>query len=155
MILWVCNHKCTSCASYLPYPPSFCWLKSQLASISVIPEAVYASADSADHSSLSLSLPALPEFPPGSSLPCWRPSPPPASSSHGRWRGHAQWAVRHAATRRPAGRRGEDDADTDTHTKQHTPRLRRKQIYSTGWMFSLYKSTKTQFDNSFKLKVIF
>lgn len=49
------------------------------------------------------SLPAFPGFPLGSSLPCWRPSPPPTSSSHGRWCGHAQWAVRHAATRRPAG----------------------------------------------------
>lgn len=55
-----------------------------------------------------VSLPALPGFLLGSSLPCWRPSPPPTSSSHGRWRGHAQWALRHAATRRPAGRWGEN-----------------------------------------------
>lgn len=55
----------------------------------------------------SVLLPALPEFPLGSSLPCWRPSPPPTSSSHGRRRRHAQWAVRHAATRWSTGRWGE------------------------------------------------
>lgn len=50
---------------------------------------------------------ALPTLPLGSSRPCWRASPPPTSSSHGRRRGHAQRAVGHAAARRPAGRRGE------------------------------------------------
>lgn len=54
------------------------------------------------------SLPALPRLPLGSSFPCWRPSPSPKSSSHGRWRRHAQWAIRHAATCWPARRRGED-----------------------------------------------
>lgn len=58
------------------------------------------------------SLTALPVFPLGSSLPCWRLSPPPTSSSHGRWRRHAQWAVRHAAARWPAGRWGENNTRT-------------------------------------------
>lgn len=68
-----------------------------------------------------VSLPALPEFLLGSSLPCWRPSPPPTSSSHGRWRRHAQWAVRHAAACRPAGRWGENNtlAQTWWHARIH------------------------------------
>lgn len=67
--------------------------------------------------------PALPWLPLGPSLPRWRPPPPPSSSSHGRRRRHAQWAVRHAATRRPAGRRGESNehqGGTCLHTYPRT-----------------------------------
>lgn len=102
---------------------------------------------------LYLSLfPALPEFPLGSSLPCWRPSPPPTSSSHGRWRGHAQWAVRHAATRRPAGRWGENNAlaashwfelwwRTDTMARLHTSsqRLDWTHLNAYKWQARVFK----------------